>query len=323
MAGEAQGAVDAQELWDEVAREREAGEESPSELQTTEEPAPEQTEEEQQAGEQPAAGEQKTEQPAGEKQEEDPFAGLNPAVRARLEKLDQLEAQLPTLINSVKTAEGRVAAMQREMDVAKQAAKAAQSAPSQAQIAAASGDVKKWESLKTDFPEWADATEQFVNAKLAGLTPQQAQGLDAAQVEELVRQQGAKARAEALAAIEEAKVEIKHPDWVRKINSEDFKKWFGEQPDDVKKLSKSPRGLDAIRLIDLFDERETAAPSSPAPSEVQQARNKKLAAAVNKTPQAKAAPATGKTVDEMSPAELWEYERKRAAKRSAERGLSY
>lgn len=335
MAGEA----DAQKLWDEVAREREAGEQSPSDdtLTTT---TLEEGHEETTTEESPAAETQVEEQPGGgeaaaETQQaatggEDPFASLHPAVRERLDSLSKVAELVPQLQNSVRTAEGRVAAMQREMDVARQAAKAApsQAAPSQAQIAAASGDVKKWESLKSDFPEWADATEQFVNAKLAGLTPQQAQTLGPDKVAEIVRDAEVKAQARALAAVEEAKVELKYENWADIVTSADFRGWFDGQPDDVKALAKSKRGRDAISLIDKFQAHADAAAAAqvteqqqPGTSQVQQARTQKLAAAVSTRPGTGVAPS--KTVDEMSPAELWEYERRRAAKRGADRGLSY
>jgi hypothetical protein len=316
-----------------MAQEREAGEQSPSGSLTFDEP--QQTGQEETTAEETATetGDKPAETPPGDQPAtttspapaaEDPFAALHPKVRERLESLSQLAELVPTLQNSVKTAEGRVAAMQREMDVAKQAAKAApaQAAPTTAQIAAASGDVKKWESLKSDFPEWADATEQFVNAKLAGLTPQQASGMAPEEVQQLVKDAEAKARAQALAAVEEAKVELKYEDWAQRVNSPEFKAWFAAQDANTQALAKSPRGRDAITLIDRFEARNAGAADTGAPSEVQQARSKKLAAAVT-TPHGQQATPPSKTVEDMSASELWEYERKRAAKRGAERGLSY
>ena len=51
------------------------------------------------------------------------------------------------------------------------------------------------------------------------------------------------------------------------------------------------------------------------------AKQDKLAAAVTTRPSGTAP--TGKTVDQMSAAELWEYERKQAAKRHAQSGRTY
>lgn len=303
-------------MWDDVAREREAGDEPPLK-QRESEPAPAETVAVEATPEkvEPAA--------AAPAAPEDPFAGMSPALKQRFEQVEALARQaeqVPALLQNIKTAEGRVAAMQREMDVAKAAAKAAPAGPSTAQIAAASGDVKKWDNLKSDFPEWAEATEQYVNAKLAGITPAQAQNLDPKEVEAWVQAQGAKAQAAALAAVEEAKVEIKHPDWAEKVVSPEFKTWFEKQGDDVKALSQSVRGRDAVRMLDLFNEHQTKANTTA--EAVQQTRSKKLAAAVTTRPGAPVAPAT-KSVEDMSAAELWEYERKRNAKRGSERGLTY
>ena len=306
VPGEAQGADDAQKLWDEVAQEREAAE-APSNAPA---PAPAPAEEEQTA-EQTAA-------PAAPAAT-DPFEGLPAEVRKRLDSVaqhEQLLSQIPTLVQSVKTAEGRVSAIQRELDAAKAAAKSASQAPTQAQIAQAAKNPEKWDSLKSDFPEWAEATEAFVDAKLAGLSAQQTAGLSAEQVQQLVAEQASKIEASTAAKIEEARVEGKYENWVEVINTDDFKTWFGTQTGEVQALAKSPKGRDAIRLLDLFNEAKAA----PAAA-VEEQRSNRLAAAVNTTPK-QPVPAA-KTVDQMSPAELWEYERKRAAKRGPDRGLTY
>lgn len=328
MAGESEK-DEAQKLWDQLAKEREAGEQSPSKLEAVKPEAEEAVTEDDAAAKVVAdkKAEEGTEKDAtaavDDKSkavaEPDPYEGLSPALKARLQKLEALETQvteIPKLQQQVKTAEGRVAAMQREFDVAKNAAKAVNDAPSTAQIAAAKASTEKWESLKSDFPEWADATEQFVKAQLAGLTPQQAQRLDPKEVEAIVEQRVAAVRAETLKAVEEARVDGKHPNWRDEVKSDLFVKWFDAQAEDVKKLSASTDGRDAIRMLDLFAE----AKATPA-KDVQQQRAAKLAAAVGTKPGA-AAP-TAKTVDQMNDAELWEYERKRAAKKGEARGLTY
>lgn len=313
MAGDTAQADDAQKLWNEIAQEREAGEESPSSKtvatpeEQIEQPSTEQTQE------------SKTTNSAQAQEQTDPFAGLSPEVRQRLEKLEHLEqqvAQLPQLIQHVKTAEGRVAAMQREIDSAKQAAKAVGNAgPTNAQIQAAQGDTKKWEALRADFPEWADATEQFVQASLAGLTSKQTDGLSPAQVEAMVNERLAGERAATARAIEEAKVEGKHGDWKAVINTPEFAAWYQQQSPELRALSGSERAADAIRLLDTYQ-----AATAQTAAQQQQQRSTKLAAAVSARPGA-APVATQKTPDQMSPKEAWEYERKRAQRRNA--GLAY
>jgi hypothetical protein len=204
---------------------------------------------------------------------------LSPALKARLEKLDALEANQTALLQQVKTAEGRVAAMQREFDVAKNAAKAVGDAPTAAQIAAAKGSTEKWDSLKTDFPEWADATEQFVKAQLAGLTP-------SADARALIPKDGRKSSRSVVARCV--------PRWRARSKRRRLKASTrtgartsipmasevvrGAKPE-VKALARSDKGRDAIRMLDLYQE----ALAKPA-DKVQQERANKLAAAVSSKP---------------------------------------
>lgn len=288
-----------QAVWDDVAKEREAGE--PPSTPTAKPPE-----------------EPKAEAPPPEAAPAtDPFEGLSPELKARLAKVDQLEAAIaviPQLQQTLRTAEGRVAAMQREIDVAKNTAKAVQDAPSHAQIKAASGDTQKWTSLKQDFPEWADATEQFVRSELAGLTPPPAQSIAPEEVERIVQQRTGETRDQLTRQIEEAKVEGKYENWLEDINSKDFATWLPLQTPELQALASSNKGRDAIKLLDAYKQTVKA----PA-VDVQQSREEKLAAAVTNRPNSSAP--TGKTVDQMTPKELWDYEAKRAAKR--DQGLTY
>lgn len=300
MAGDtAPTAAEAQATWDEVTKEREAG--TPPSIEPTNDELQTSTE---------AAIEEPQAATATPPEIEDPYAGLSPALKARLERLETLEqhtAQIPQLFQHVKTAEGRVAAIQRELDSAKAAAKATSNGPSATQIQAAATSTEKWDSLRTDFPEWAEATEQFVKASLQGHPAKQVDGLTPAQVEAMVGERIASERTATQRAIEEAKVEGKHEDWKAVINTPQFVDWYSKQTADVKALGASESGRDAIRLLDTY----RSAAAAPA-AQVQESRQAKLAAAVNTRPGA-AAP-VAKTIDQMTPAELWEHERKRAAK---------
>lgn len=312
---------EAQAAWDELANEREADTspvETPASVETDATAGNQEFEPQVQASQDeatPKAEAPKEEAPAEPaKQPEDPFANLPQAVKDRLNLVDQLVETMQQMKRHVSTAEGRVAAMQREMSEAKKAATAVDSAPTKAQIEAASASPEKWEAMKQDFPEWAEATEAMVSAKLAGLTPQQAQGLTPEQVQDLVQAKVEDARKEALKAVEEAKVEGKYENWREDIQSQDFASWFNQQPAEVKALAESPKGRDAIRMLDLWHE------SKKAPvEEVQAQRSSKLAAAVTVKPGASPA---AKTVDQMTPDELWNYEAKLRAKR-ASNGLTY
>ena len=314
MAGAAQKGPTAQELWDEVNQQREAGEPPPPVDPLPQDPPQDAPK----AEETPPPAPPETQPPA-------PQADLSPTLLARLQELDRLSAlvgKLPQIEAELSTAKGRVAAMQRELDVAKQAAKAVTGGPTRAQIDAASVDVQKWKALKNDFPDWAEATEQFVDAKLAALPPtpqQQPSGISPEEMQAALSQQKAELEqrfADVAKTVEEAKVEGKYENWLDIIRTPQFAQWLPQQTAEIQSLAASSRGRDAIRLLDTY----TRAVSAPAPA-VAAAKQDKLAAAVTTRPSGTAP--TGKTVDQMSAAELWEYERKQAAKRHAQSGRTY
>ncbi len=243
-------------------------------------------------------------------QEEDPYAGLSPTIRAKLAQIDELAQANAQLLHHVKTTEGRVAAMQREAQQARQAATqvAPQDAPSQTAIASAAKNPEKWEQLKQDFPEWAGAMEEYVAAKIgtqqAGLTPEQ--------VSQLVQQQVSQTKAEMLANIEEARIEGKYEDWKTTVNTPEFAAWFTVQSPEIKALAESPQSRDAIKMLDMFSESRTR-----SASDIRQERGARLAAAATTRPGQTPPP---KTIGDMSPAELWNYEAKKRERELKERG---
>lgn len=295
-----------QNLWNEEAKKLDAGDEPAVETQAAApvaDEAPPQDEtvaaETQQAD---------TTEPAAETQ-----ASLPPEVVAALAKINQLEQANAQLLHHVKTAEGRVAAMQREFQQARQAATtvAPESAPSQGQMAAAAKNPEKWEQLKQDFPEWAGAMEEYVASKLGNVQPQ-ASGLTPQQVQELVQTQVAQTKAEMARAIEEARIEGKHENWRDTINTKEFAAWFVAQAPEVRSLADSNSARDAIRMLDMYQQAKT----KPA-SEVKQERSQRLAAAATTRPGQTPPP---KTMDDMSPEELWNYEAAKREKERAQRG---
>ena len=132
---------EAQQVWNEEAKKLDAGEQSSAfESQAfVPETPPQDTPE-------PQAAAPAQEAPV------DPLAGLPEEVKIALDKITRLEQDNAQLLHHVKTTEGRVAAMQREAQQARQAATSVDAAPSQGQMAAAAKNPEKWEQLKQDFP---------------------------------------------------------------------------------------------------------------------------------------------------------------------------
>lgn len=293
----------AQDEWDTLAKNREEGLDAGASLPPADEAIVEPEPEVKAVEDSPPA------EPA------DPFGSLPQAVKDKLALVDQLLDTTNQLKRHVGTAEGRVAAMQRELDVSKNAAKAASVAPSGGQIQAAQVSPEKWETLKQDFPEWAEATEALLNARIAGLTPQQAQGMTTEDVNTLVQQRTQEIEAKALRAVEEARIEARHEDWQDVLGSKEFADWFLKQPPETQALANSTKSRDVINVLN--DWKKAKATDVEA---IKQGRTARLGAAVTAKPGA-AAPT--KTVDQMSPDELWNYEARLAEKRRGNTGLTY
>jgi len=292
---------EAQQLWDEEALKLDADDQSANQSMAT---APEDSLLE----DEPIA-----EEAAPDVEPEDPLAGLSDVVRAKLAQIDELATANAQLLHHVKTAEGRVAAMQREFQQARVAQQqvAPQEAPSQGQIVNAAKNPEKWEQLKEDFPEWAGAMEEYVASKLGSVQSQQ--GLDPQQVAAFVQQQVDQTKVEMRQAIEEARVDGKYENWKDTVNTLEFTQWFTVQSPETRSLANSDSARDAIRMLDLFhDTKKRSA------SDIKQERGQRLAAAATTRPGQTPPP---KTLDDMSPEEVWNYEAAKREKTKAQRGF--
>lgn len=290
-----------QEIWDEELKAKEAGEQlPPSDTPTPTDQDPT-----------PFVEPEPTPAPVAD---EDPFASLPDAVKAKLAEIDAIKDANAQLLHHVRSAEGRVAAMQREFEQARAAQQqvAPNEAPSQQAIARAAANPEKWEQLKSDFPEWAEAMEGYVGAQLASL--QTPQGLKPEEVAIFVRQQVEASKAEMGRLLEEAKIEGKYEDWRDIVNTSDFAAWYTVQKPEVKALAESNNARDAIKMLDMFSE----AKARPAEA-IRQERGARLAAAAAPTRGGSAPPP--KSLDSMTPEELWNYEATKRERELKERGF--
>ena len=245
--------------------------------------------------------------------EPDPLAGLSDGVRAKLAEIDELKQANASLLHHVKTTEGRVAAMQREAEQARRAQQTVGDnvAPSQGQIAAAAKNPEKWDQLKQDFPEWGDAVEEFVNSRLGN--SQQQNGLTPESVANFVQAKVAETRAEMTKLLEEARIEGKYEDWKGIVNTPDFAQWYAVQNPQIRALADSTSSKDALKMLDLFHETKKR-----SAADIKQEREQRLAAAATTKPGNTPPP---KTMDDMSPEELWNYEAAKREKTKAQRGF--
>jgi len=245
----------------------------------------------------------------------DPFEGLPDAVKERLLKIDELEKSNQSLIHHVKTAEGRVAAMQREAEISRRVKEevSKNDSPTEKQITTASKNPEKWENLKEDFPDWAEAMEEFVSSKL-GSVKNQGPSIDPRQIEGYVNNQIQATQNQFTRKIEEATLDGRHPEWRDDVKTTDFNNWLTNQPSEVRGLANSQKSKDAIRMMDLFYESKKL----PA-NEIKKSRSQKLKVAANPNGRNQTPPP--KSLDDMTAEELWNYEARKRDKTRVARGF--
>lgn len=190
--------------------------------------------------------------------EEDPWKDVPKKMR---ETLEAVQNSVASLTNHVKPLEGRLGKMQRVFDEWKAAkdtpAPAAAPAPTQEQMDAATKSTAKWDELKDQYPQWAEAMEERLAAERAAakpaapaVDPEEIRAKIRSELEQSVQQQ----ILEATRAAHSTVVELRHPGWVATVKSEDFKAWRAKQTAEVNALGASENATDAIKLLDLYKE---------------------------------------------------------------------
>lgn len=110
-------------------------------------------------------------------------------------------------------------------------------APSQQQVKEAMSNPREWDDLKTDFPEWANATEKLLDARLPKGNSLDREELEKSFEEKLtVREQQSAMNA----------LDIAFPDWKSDVNTPEFAEWKQGQPEDVQALGASDNPRDTF-----------------------------------------------------------------------------
>ena len=259
-------------------------------------------------GGQPAAEEQDgaqqaadTQDPGAKPEAQDPMAEIN-AKLSRLDALDRLEQR-------VRNTEGHIGGLTSTLNAFREELKAAASvaaasapgaAPSKQQISAAAGSLAKWESLKSDFPEWADAIDERLGAMSA---PSPAVDV-AALRKQMETELTAKIRADVEAAFEPRLVDITHRGWRSLVRTPEFVQWINAQPENVRQLAASPKADDAIDLLDLYKGANKVNPKTA--EEITAERKARLRQAAN-VPRGQGAATPRRSIDDMTDEEYWQY----------------
>lgn len=140
------------------------------------------------------------------------------------EYVSALEAQVNELKELVKSSVGRVGSLQSALDKMQKHAEA----PTAAAVAQAAKSSAKWEAMKKDFPDFAEAVEEY-SAGLVASNPSIKPEELLAQSKEFAESRASEVHirnAKALATLVE-------PDWEKTVTSEEFQKWLGKQSADV------------------------------------------------------------------------------------------
>lgn len=231
-------------------------------------------------------------------------------IRARLGVLDRLEQRVRNTEGHIGGLTSELGTFRKELKAAATAAAATApgAAPNQTQIAAAAKNLAKWESLKSDFPEWADAIDE----RLGAATPQQ----PAVNVDELRKQVAdeltPRLKAEIEASMEPRLVDVAHRGWRTLVNTPEFVQWINAQPENVRQLAASPKADDAIDLLDRY--KETRKVTQKTSEEIAAERQARLRQAAN-TPRGQGANTPRRSADDMTDEEYWAYLAKQGVSR--------
>jgi hypothetical protein len=166
-------------------------------------------------------------EPKAEEQKADANDPLK-EVFARLDKYEASQNKLAGHIGGLTRTQDEIKQL---LAASKKATETVADAPTDAQVKEAMKSPQEWESLKEDFPQWAIATEKYMDAKLATLKAPQA--LDPAAIEKMVGERVAGQSAEIKQAIVNDTIDAVFPDmdWQEEVKKPEFDKWIKSDPD--------------------------------------------------------------------------------------------
>jgi hypothetical protein len=226
-----------------------------------------------------------------EASEPDPWEGLPKVVKDEIEGLRAKVSTIEQMDYRLKQAESRVGGLTNELHAAKKAAKEVADAPSQRQISEAATNNAKWDELKDDFPEWAEATEARLNAQREDIL-KQIPNVDS--LMEKVKESSASTLGELKQEIYKIIIATKHPKWEQDVETPEFLDWWEKNG---RRDSENP--VDTIAILnDYAAFRE----SQRSPKEIMEERNNRLKVAQTTTTRQRTIPS--KSEEDMTEAEL-------------------
>lgn len=200
---------------------------------------------------------------------------------------------LTQVTQRLRNAEGHIGGLgsqlKQQLQTAQQVSSKGGDAPTAGEIRQAQSNPKAMESLKRDYPEFAEAMEAALNEQLQAIKasmPQPQQQQSGVTAEDMARMRS------------EMAVEIRHPGWQDRVRTPEFIGWIQRQPREVQMLAASESPQDAVRLLDLHGE---------AVKSVSSQRTQRLSSAAAIPSGRSGGNIRQKAVEDMSPDEYWRY----------------
>ena len=221
--------------------------------------------------------------------EPDEWAGVSPALRERFELMGKKLEDYDVVSERLKQAESRIGGITNKLHEAEKTnatlSEEREAAPSKEEVDAAAKDDEAWDELKDEFPVWAEAIDSRLAAERAKLDKslktiedmkEKLSGSDTGQVDlERIR--------------EELRVEIRHPGWEDTVKLKEYGEWFARQSPEVQEKANSVKSVDAIEVLDLYNDRTSGGGKTPAQIEAERKKrltNSELPSGHRRTPAA-------------------------------------
>ena len=223
---------------------------------------------------------------------------LSPREQALMDRLAGLENTLNQTSQRLRNAEGHIGGLNNQLkqtlQTAQQVTAQGGDAPTAKEIRAAQDDPAAMKALLKDYPELGTAMKAVLDESMSEMERRfQTQQQPAAQ-----QQQGVSPQDLALMR-SQIQVEVRHPGWQERVQTNEFQGWLNRQPREVQMLAASESPQDAVRLLDIHAE---ATKSTAAQ------RTQRLNSAAAIPSGRSGSNARIKPIEEMTKEELWRYQ---------------
>ena len=205
---------------------------------------------------------------------------VDDSIAKLIERFDKLESRTRNAEGHIGGLNHQQKLLQETLQAASIAAAKVTDAPTQTQVNQAIGNSAKWDALKMDFPDWADATDERLEARIAAAVKPQ---VNQSEIEKLVDGKMASRSEEIIKEVSFATLDAAFDGWRDEVKTEHFLKWRDAQPPEISALAESWSVKDAAKLLRLYEKsKQQVKQPDPAPvlkSDVS-TRQRRFAAAV-------------------------------------------